>query len=219
LALLEESGEIVNVGRALLGDACRQTAQWHARGHTDLCIAVNLSSVEFWHDTLLANVREALEASGLPARALQLELTEGIFMENIDRAVERILALKALGITVAIDDFGTGYSSLAHLKRFPLDTLKIDRYFVRDIHHAPVNEALVSSILALCNGLGLGTVTEGIENREQLETLRRLGCQVVQGYFLSRPVSADALTALLDRDWLGEFGTEQAPLPLAGPAR
>ena len=217
LALLEESGEIVNVGRALLGDACRQTAQWHARGHTDLCIAVNLSSVEFWHDTLLANVREALEASGLPARALQLELTEGIFMENIDRAVERILALKALGITVAIDDFGTGYSSLAHLKRFPLDTLKIDRYFVRDIHHAPVNEALVSSILALCNGLG--TVTEGIENREQLETLRRLGCQVVQGYFLSRPVSADALTALLDRDWLGEFGTEQAPLPLAGPAR
>ena len=219
LALLEESGEIVNVGRALLGDACRQTAQWHARGHTDLCVAVNLSSVEFWHDTLLANVREALEASGLPARALQLELTEGIFMENIDRAVERILALKALGITVAIDDFGTGYSSLAHLKRFPLDTLKIDRYFVRDIHHAPVNEALVSSILALCNGLGLGTVTEGIENREQLETLRRLGCQVVQGYFLSRPVSADALTALLDRDWLGEFGTEQAPLPLAGPAR
>ncbi len=217
LALLEESGEIVNVGRALLGDACRQTAQWHARGHTDLCVAVNLSSVEFWHDTLLANVREALEASGLPARALQLELTEGIFMENIDRAVERILALKALGITVAIDDFGTGYSSLAHLKRFPLDTLKIDRYFVRDIHHAPVNEALVSSILALCNGLG--TVTEGIENREQLETLRRLGCQVVQGYFLSRPVSADALTALLDRDWLGEFGTEQAPLPLAGPAR
>ncbi len=219
LALLEESGEIVNVGRALLGDACRQTAQWHARGHTDLCIAVNLSSVEFWHDTLLANVREALEASGLPARALQLELTEGIFMENIDRAVERILALKALGITVAIDDFGTGYSSLAHLKRFPLDTLKIDRYFVRDIHHAPVNEALVSSILALCNGLGLGTVTEGIENREQLETLRRLGCQVVQGYFLSRPVSADALTTLLDRDWLGEFGAEQAPLPLAGPAR
>jgi len=127
-------------------------------------------------------------------------------MENVDAAVERILALKALGIAVAVDDFGTGYSSLAHLKRFPLDVLKIDRYFVKDIQHAPVNEALIGSILALCKGLGLGTVAEGVENRDQLESLRKLGCHIVQGYFISRPVPAEQVIALLGRDWLREFG-------------
>ena len=206
LAMLEESGDIVTVGRSLLRTACHQTAQWLAAGHADLCVAVNLSGVEFWHDTLFDNVREALEQSGLPPHALQLELTEGIFMENIDTAVERILALKALGVTVAIDDFGTGYSSLAHLKRFPLDVLKIDRYFVKDIHHAPVNEALVSSILALCKGLDLGSVAEGIENKDQLESLRKLGCEVVQGYYISRPVPAEQILPLLERNWSQTFG-------------
>ncbi|MDO9467297.1 MAG: EAL domain-containing protein, partial [Thiobacillus sp.] len=105
-----------------------------------------------------------------------------------------------------VDDFGTGYSSLAHLKRFPLDVLKIDRYFVKDIHHAPASEALVSSILALCKGLNLGIVAEGIENRAQLESLRRLGCQIVQGYFISRPVPADAINALLSKNWLQVLG-------------
>jgi diguanylate cyclase (GGDEF)-like protein len=207
LAMLEESGDIVGVGRALLRDACEQTARWHAAGFTDLCVAVNLSGAEFWHDSLIDNVRHALDHSVLSSHALQLELTEGIFMENIDAAVERILALKALGVTVAIDDFGTGYSSLAHLKRFPLDVLKIDRYFVKEIHREPADEALVSSILALCKGLGLGTVAEGIENREQLATLHRLGCRVVQGYFVSRPVPADAIDELLGRDWRAAFDT------------
>ena len=118
----------------------------------------------------------------------------------------RILGLKALGVAVSIDDFGTGYSSLAHLKRFPLDVLKIDRFFVKDLPNAPANEALISSILALCKGLNLGTVAEGIETREQLESLRTLGCQIVQGYFISRPVPAEQIIALLGRDWLQEFG-------------
>jgi len=205
LGLLEESGDIVEVGAQLLHDACRQTAQWHAAGHADLCVAVNLSAVEFWHDALPDRVREALAQSDLPPHALQLELTEGIFMQDIDAAVTRILALKALGISVAVDDFGTGYSSLAHLKRLPLDVLKIDRYFVKDIHESPFDEALVSSILALCRGLDLGTVTEGIENRAQLDTLHRLGCQIVQGYFIGRPMAAAALTGLLDRDWLASL--------------
>ncbi|MDA8256432.1 MAG: EAL domain-containing protein [Betaproteobacteria bacterium] len=209
LGMLEETGEIVGVGRSLLLAACQQTAGWHAAGFTDLAVAVNLSGKEFWHDTLIDNVRDALLRSGLAPQSLQLELTEGIFMEDVDAAVGRIQALKALGISVSVDDFGTGYSSLAHLKRFPLDVLKIDRYFVKDIHHAPANEALVSSILALCKGLGLGTVAEGIENREQLESLRKLGCQIVQGYFISRPVPAEDILALLDRDWLQEFGRPQ----------
>ncbi|MEW6414934.1 MAG: EAL domain-containing protein [Pseudomonadota bacterium] len=215
LGLLEESGDIVEVGARLLHDACRQAAQWHAAGHADLCVAVNLSAVEFWHDALPDRVREALAQSGLPPHALQLELTEGIFMQDIDAAVARILALKALGISVAVDDFGTGYSSLAHLKRLPLDVLKIDRYFVKDIHESPFDEALVSSILALCRGLDLGTVTEGIENRAQLDTLRRLGCQIVQGYFIGRPMAAAALTGLLDRDWLASLVARPGQMSIA----
>lgn len=206
LSMLEETGGIVSVGRSLLLAACHQTADWHVAGFTDLDVAVNVSSKEFWHETLLDNVRDALAQSGLPPQSLQLELTEGIFMEDVDAAVVRILALKALGVAVAIDDFGTGYSSLAHLKRFPLDVLKIDRFFVKDLPNAPANEALISSILALCKGLNLGTVAEGVETREQLESLRTLGCQIVQGYFISRPVPAEQILALLGHDWLQAFG-------------
>ena len=215
LGLLEENDGIVRVGRSLLLAACRQTAAWHAAGFTDLDVAVNISSKEFWHETLLDNVRNALTQSGLPPQSLQLELTEGIFMEDVDAAVVRILALKALGVAVAIDDFGTGYSSLAHLKRFPLDVLKIDRFFVKDLPNASASEALIGSILALCQGLHLGAVAEGVETREQLESLRALGCQIVQGYFVSRPVPADQILALLGRDWLQEFG----PAPIARERR
>lgn len=205
LELLEETGGIVKVGQTLLIAACRQAADWHAAGFTGLDVAVNVSSKEFSHESLIANVRDALAQSGLPPQSLQLELTEGIFMEDVDTAISRILALKALGITVAIDDFGTGYSSFAHLKRFPLDVLKIDRYFVKDIQHDPVNEALINSILALCKGLHLGAVAEGIETRGQLESLRTLGCEVVQGYYISRPVPAEHILPLLERDWSQTF--------------
>lgn len=211
LGMLEETGQIVSVGRKLLEAACRQTARWHAAGFSHLEVAVNLSSKEFWDEGLIAGVQSALAQSGLPPHALQLELTEGIFMENMDAAVNRVHALKALGIAISIDDFGTGYSSLAHLKRFPLDVLKIDRYFVKDVQHDPVNEALIGSILSLSQDLKLEHVAEGIETREQLECLRKLGCQIVQGYFISRPVPANALTALLERDWLQGFGSAQSP--------
>ena len=175
---------------------------------------MNVSGKEFWHEALIDHVRDALAQSGLPPHALQLELTEGIFMDDVDTAVERILALKAVGIGVSVDDFGTGYSSPAHLKRFPLDVLKIDRFFIKDLPNAPANEALISSILSLCKGLDFGTVAEGMENREQLESLRKLGCQIVQGYFISRPVPADEIITLLGHDWLQEFGTSQGHLKL-----
>ncbi len=206
LELLDETGEIINVGRKLLIDACCQSKSWHIAGYPHLNIAVNISGKEFWHESLVDNVRTALEVSGLQPQCLQLELTEGIFMQDIDRAVNRILALKQLGVALAIDDFGTGYSSLAHLKRFPLDCLKIDRYFVKDIEEALINEAFIGSILALCQGLHLDSVAEGVENLQQLERLRRMGCQVVQGYLVSKPVPALQVVDLLERDWLTEFG-------------
>jgi len=213
LEMLEETGEIVSVGRKLLETACRQTACWHASGFNNLEIAVNLSSKEFWHEGLIASVQSALTQSGLPPQALQLELTEGVFMENVDAAVNRVHELKALGITVSVDDFGTGYSSLAHLKRFPLDVLKIDRYFVKDIQNDPVNEALVSSILALSKDLKLENVAEGIETQAQLECLRKLGCQIVQGYLISRPVPAEQITPLLGHDWTPAFNPAQHVQP------
>ncbi len=217
LGLLEESADIIKVGHSLLLAACRQTVQWHAAGFSDLQIAVNLSGKEFWHEGLIQGVRDALAQSGLPAHALQLELTEGIFMEDMDSAVKRVQALKSLGVSVAVDDFGTGYSSLAHLKRFPLDVLKIDRYFVKDIHQAPVDEALVSSILALCRGLDLGTVVEGVENGDQLESLRALGCPIVQGYFISRPVPPEQVDILLARDWTRRFSASNADNAIEQP--
>ena len=206
LELLEETGEIVRVGRALLADACRQTARWHAAGFDDLGLAINLSGKEFWDESLVKGIDSALQQSGLPPQLLQLELTEGILMQDVDLALQRILALKALGVSVAVDDFGTGYSALAHLKRFPIDVLKIDRYFVSDIQDAAVNEALVSSILGLCQRLELDAVVEGVENRQQLESLRRLGSQIVQGHLISEPVAAERIIMLLHRNWLNEFG-------------
>ena len=207
LDLLEDTGEIINVGRKLLISACVQTARWHTAGFDDLSIAVNVSSKEFWNTDLISHVQNALKLSRLPPQSLQLELTEGTLMGDIDTAARKILELKALGISIAIDDFGTGYSSLAHLKRFPIDVLKIDRYFIQDIRHDSVNEALVNSILALCKGLNLDTVAEGVENRSQLEVLRKIGCPVVQGYLFSYPVPAERIVALLQREWLQELGT------------
>jgi len=223
LELLDETGEVVNVGRRLLIEACCEAKGWHLAGHAGLGVAVNVSGKEFWHETLVANVRAALEISGLAPQFLQLELTEGIFMQDTDRAVNRILALKQLGVALAIDDFGTGYSSLAHLKRFPLDCLKIDRYFVKDIEVAIINEAFIRSILALCQGLHLDSVAEGVENVRQLERLHRLGCRVVQGDLISQPVAAQQVGELLTRDWLAELkgeaaaGLGQASVRRAGP--
>lgn len=201
LEMLEETGEIVGVGQRLLNEACAQTAAWHAEGFNTLEIAVNISSKEFWHESLVPNIRSALDASGLPPQFLQLELTEGILMDNLDAAINRVLELKALGISIAIDDFGTGYSSLAHLKRFPLNVLKIDRYFVKDLAHASVNEALVSSILSLSHGLNLDTVAEGVENQHQLNCLSKMGCTIAQGFLFSKPVPADQMPGLLRRNW------------------
>lgn len=201
LEMLEETGEIVSVGNRLLNEACAQAAQWHAAGFDTLEVAVNISSKEFWHESLISNVQSALASSGLAPQFLQLELTEGILMGNIDVAIKRILELKALGVSIAIDDFGTGYSSLAHLKRFPLNVLKIDRYFVKDLEHASVNEALVSSILSLSHGLNLDTVAEGVENRHQLDRLQKLGCTLAQGYLLSKPVPSSQILELLQHDW------------------
>lgn len=201
LDLMEETGAIVELGRQLLLQACIQCAKWHAEGHTDLAVAINLSGKEFWQEHLIEMVEAALAQAHLPAQSLHIELTESILMQDIDQAVARIRQLKQMGIRVAVDDFGTGYSSLAHLKHFPVDTLKIDRFFIKDINNQSIDAEITRAIIMLSESLGLDTVVEGVEDARQLETLRGLGCRVAQGFLFSHPLPGNDIGALLGRNW------------------
>ncbi|NWG87120.1 MAG: EAL domain-containing protein [Hydrogenophilaceae bacterium] len=208
LDLLEETGTIVELGRRLLLEACTQCAQWHAEGHTELAVAINLSGKEFWQADLVEFVEQALVQTKLPAQGLHLELTETILMQDIDQAVAKIQQFKQMGVRVAVDDFGTGYSSLAHLKHFPVDTLKIDRFFIKDIQNQPIDAAITRAIISLSESLGLDTVVEGVEDPQQLEALRKLGCRVVQGYLIGRPLPGKDIGAILGQDWTHTLGPD-----------
>ena len=201
LDLMEETGTIVDLGRRLMLDACAHCAEWHAQGHADLAVSINLSSKEFWQDDLIEFVESALAQTKLPASGLHLELTESILMQDIDQAVDKIKRLKRLGVRVAVDDFGTGYSSLAHLKHFPVDTLKIDRFFIKDIQNQKIDAEITRAIIDLSKNLGLDTVVEGVEDPAQLEALRKLGCQVIQGFIVSRPLPSKDIGAMLEHGW------------------
>ena len=213
LELLEETGSIVDVDRRLLREACLQCVAWQAAGQTDLAIAVNLSGKEFWQEDLCQTIGAILIETKLPPQSLHLELTESILMLDIGQAVNKIQELKRIGVRLAVDDFGTGYSSLAHLKHFPVDTLKIDRYFVKDIRHQNIDAAITQAILALSENLGLETVVEGVETTDQLDILHDIGCNIVQGYLLSRPLPGDAMSALFERDWSAELALVKPKLP------
>jgi len=193
--LLEETGLIVPVGAWVLREACRQAKAWHDRGLTGLRISVNLSSRQFRNETLPDTVAGALRASGLDPRYLELELTESLLVDNVEHAMQVMGRLKAIGVALSIDDFGTGYSSLGYIKNFPLDSLKIDRRFVRDLATSPKDTAIVETISALARSLGIGLVAEGVEERWQAEFLRARHCTELQGFYFGRPVAADAFPA------------------------
>ena len=196
---LEESGLIVPVGEWVLGEACRQAAAWRDAGLAPLRISVNLSSRQFRSETLAAAVAQALRASGLAPEFLELELTESLLMENTDQAMTVMGSLKALGVAISIDDFGTGYSSLGYLKRFPIDSLKIDRSFVRDLATSPKDAAIIDAIAALARSLGIGLVAEGVEDAHQAEYLRERNCTELQGYLFGQPVPPEAVAEFLRR--------------------
>jgi diguanylate cyclase (GGDEF)-like protein len=202
---LEESGLIVPVGEWVLGEACRQAAAWRDADLAPLRVSVNLSSRQFRSETLAAAVGQALRASGLAPELLELELTESLLMENTDQAMAVMGSLKALGVAISIDDFGTGYSSLGYLKRFPIDNLKIDRSFVRDLATSPKDAAIIDAIAALAHSLGIGLVAEGVEDAHQAEYLRERACTELQGYLFGRPVPPEGIAEFLKRP---------APLPL-----
>jgi diguanylate cyclase (GGDEF)-like protein/PAS domain S-box-containing protein len=195
IPIAEETGLIVPIGEWVLREACRQAKAWHDMGHAGLRMGVNLSARQFQQPDLLQQIHQALEDSGLATSALELEITEGMLMEDPDAAAELLRKLATLGIRLAIDDFGTGYSSLAYLKRFPLHRLKIDKSFVRDISSDPNDAAIVSAVVGLADALNMEVIAEGVESVDQLRYLERNGCCEIQGYFFSRPQPASHFTS------------------------
>ena len=194
IPLAEETGGIVPLGRWVLEEACRQAAEWAAEG-VDLHLHVNLSAVQFQQRDLLAQVAEALQKAGLPPSQLTLEITEGVVMQDVDATIDVMAELRRLGVHLALDDFGRGYSSLSYLKRFPLQTVKIDKAFVEGLVQSPEDQAIVRSVVMLASEMNMTVTAEGIESYEQLEQARLLGCDDVQGYYLSGPLPGVAVPA------------------------
>ncbi len=199
IPLAEETRLILPIGDWVLQTACAQLRAWVDEGCEPVRVAVNLSSRQFEQKDLASRVRKALEDTGLPPQWLELEITESAIMAQGEQAVEAIRELKALGVSIALDDFGTGYSSLAYLKRFAIDTLKIDRSFVRDIPEDRNDRAIAATIIAMARTLGIQVLAEGVETPEQLAFLVSHGCHSWQGYLFSRPVPAGDLAARLPR--------------------
>jgi len=188
IPVAEETGLIVPIGEWVLRRACADIRKWHAAGFDHVSVAVNLSARQFRHGELINTVRRALQDSGIAPHHLELEITESLLMDDTEASQIALNELKALGTSIYLDDFGTGYSSLAYLKKFPIDGLKIDRSFIRDLPGDPDDEAITQAILALSQALRLHVVAEGVENDAQLDFLRRQGCEVVQGFLFSRPL-------------------------------
>lgn len=190
IPIAEESGLIVKLGEWVMRTAARQAATWTQQGHTGFRMAVNLSVRQFADNRLPALVARVLEECGLAAPILELEVTESLALQSIASTLSTLNACKALGVKIAMDDFGTGYSSLAYLKRYPLDALKIDQSFVRNITQDAGDAAITRAIVAMAHSFGMGVIAEGVETPEQLAFLRALGCEEFQGYLFSRPVPA-----------------------------
>ena len=202
IPVAEETGMIVALGRWMLEESCRQLRQWRERfpAARELSVSVNLSSKQIVHAQLLEHVRGALAQSGLPPTALKLEITESAMMEDADRAIALLEALKRTRLKLMLDDFGTGYSSLSYLHRLPIDALKVDRSFVMHMHVRENDRSFVETIVNLAQKLGRSVVCEGVELPEQAALLRNLGVEYAQGFLYSRPVTAAQAEMLIIQD-------------------
>jgi diguanylate cyclase (GGDEF)-like protein len=197
IPIAEDSGAIVEIGRWVIEEACRQNVKWQRAGAPRLRVAVNISGVQFRQPDLLDTIARALSSSGLSPEYLEIEITESVIMQDPSQMIVVLERLSAMGVHVSIDDFGTGYSSLSYLKRFPLDKLKIDRSFIRDISSDTEDAAITRAIIGLAHNLKLKVVAEGVETLDQLEFLRSLDCDEYQGYYKSKPLPAAEFQRLI----------------------
>jgi EAL domain-containing protein (putative c-di-GMP-specific phosphodiesterase class I) len=191
----EESGLIVPLGKWVLCQAFRQCRIWKGQGMPPLRISINISAMQFHQPDFLDFLKEQITAFEVDPRLVELELTESLLMHHVEDVLHTLEAIKALGINLAIDDFGTGFSSLSYLRRFPIDRLKIDQSFVRDIERSPVNESIARAIVALANSLSLDIVAEGIENLSEKAVLEHMHCHEGQGYLFAKPMPAGDLVS------------------------
>jgi len=197
IPLAEDTGLIVPIGKWVLQTACAQNVAWIKAGLPPVCIAVNLSARQFSDENLLSDIAQALQVTGMQPHLLELELTESMVMQNHERAIKILAELKRIGVRLAIDDFGVGYSSLAQIKNFPIDTLKIDRSFIRDLPDSTEDCAIMQAIIAMAKTLSLTVVAEGVETQAQEDFLRDIACDETQGFFFSRPVASEQFAQLL----------------------
>jgi EAL domain-containing protein (putative c-di-GMP-specific phosphodiesterase class I) len=210
ISVAEETGLIHAMGEWILHTACHQAAKWRRMGLPPMRMAVNLSAQQFRQPGLVERIEKALEASGLEPHMLELEITESVFMENIDNAIEILVDLKTRAIQISIDDFGTGYSSLSYLKNFPIDRIKIAQDFVRDIPSDQDDAAIVETIIVMADRLGLKILAEGVETEEQMMFLQQRGCNEMQGYYFARPMPAEMVEAFLYQHGNLKMRAEQA---------
>jgi len=197
IPLAEELGLIIPLGRFVLQTACKDAQKWRDRGH-NLCVSVNISTIQFQEPDFFEMVLSSLAEANLPNNLLELEITEGVLARDITSSVELLEKLRKAGIRVAIDDFGTGYSSLSYLKRLPIDVLKIDQSFVNDMLQDDSDIAIINAIITLGRTLGMELIAEGVEQQEQVDYLLSKGCNLIQGYIYSRPANFDTFCELLE---------------------
>lgn len=197
IPVAEESGLIEQIGQWVLEETCAQNRRWQAQGLPPVCASVNVSARQFRNRNFVSSVEDVLLRTGLEPRWLELEITESMLMGDVEAIVSRMEDIRRLGVSLSIDDFGTGYSSLSYLSRFPITTLKIDRAFIADVQTNPNTAEITRAIIGLSRGLNLAVVAEGAELIEQVEFLREHGCDLVQGFFYSRPLPADEFAVML----------------------
>jgi len=197
IGLLEQSGEIVRVSKWIVDEACRQLSQWKAAGFR-VGISINVSAVQFEDAEFCQDVADSMRRYGIEPDELDCEITEGLLIDDVEQAVARLIDLKQMGISISIDDFGTGYSSLAYLRQFPIDRLKIDRAFIKDIPESDDGQ-IAASIIVLAKALGLKVLAEGVESEAHVAFLKDHDCDEYQGYYRSPPVTAERVTEFFSR--------------------
>jgi EAL domain-containing protein (putative c-di-GMP-specific phosphodiesterase class I) len=200
IPLAEQTGLIVDIGMWVLEQVCLWLKKNCAHAFPALCVSVNLSALEFKHPNLVSSIREILIKTKVDPKMIELELTESVAVNDVNKCVALMDELRALGLKITIDDFGTGYSSLSYLRNLPLDVIKIDQAFVRQLETDGNSQAIVQAILALAKGLGMETIAEGVENKAQLDLLTQFGCGFFQGFLFSRPVCEEDFLTMLGQE-------------------